>query len=44
VDEDLRAVGLLFAGSDQGGANGQGLTYANPIRLVLDALKVDLAF
>lgn len=43
VDEDLRAVGLLFAGSDQGGVNGQGLTYANPIRLVLDALKVDLA-
>lgn len=43
VDDDLRAVGLLFAGSDQGGANGQGLTYANPIRLVLDALKVDVA-
>ena len=27
VGEDLRGVALLFAGSDQGGANGQGLTY-----------------
>jgi len=24
--------------------NGKGLTYANPLRTVLDALKVDLAF
>ena len=38
------AVALLFAGGDQGGSNGQGLTYANPIRTVLDALKVDLFF
>ncbi len=36
-------MGLLFSGSDQGGVNGQGLTYANPLRGVLDALKVDLA-
>ncbi len=42
VGADRRAVGLLFAGSDQGGANGQGLTYANPIRAVLDALKAEL--
>lgn len=42
VDGDCRAVALLFAGSDQGGTNGRGLTYANPIRAVLDALKVDL--
>jgi hypothetical protein len=42
-DGDKRGVALLFAGSDQGGANGQGLTYANPLRAVLDALKVDLA-
>jgi hypothetical protein len=42
VDADRRAVALLFAGSDQGGSNGQGLTYATPIRAVLDALKVDL--
>lgn len=43
VDDQQRAVALLFAGSDQGGANGLGLTYANPIRAVLDALQVDLA-
>ena len=41
-DKDLGAVALLFAGGDQGGSNGMGLTYANPIRFVLDALKVDL--
>jgi hypothetical protein len=44
VDTNRRAVALLFAGSDQGGSNGQGLTFANPIRSVLDALKVDLYF
>jgi hypothetical protein len=43
VGRDKRGVALLFAGSDQGGANGQGLTYANPLRAVLDALQVDLA-
>jgi len=42
VGKDKRGVALLFAGSDQGGANGQGLTFANPLRAVLDALKVDL--
>lgn len=42
VDNDLAAVGLLFAGGDQGGSNGMGLTYANPIQVVLDTLKVDL--
>ena len=44
VDADLRAVALLFAGSDQGGSDGKGLTFANPIHAVLDALKVDLFF
>jgi hypothetical protein len=44
VDAGHRAVALLFAGSDQGGSDGKGLTFANPIRLVLDALKVDLYF
>lgn len=43
VGADRRAVALLFAGSDQGGANGQGLTYANPIHAVLDALQIELA-
>lgn len=32
------AVGLLFAGGDQGGSNGLGLTYLNPIGVVLEAL------
>jgi hypothetical protein len=36
------AVALVFAGSDQGGRSGQGLTYANPLRRVLDALKAEL--
>ena len=44
VAADRRAVGLLFAGGDVGGTNGKGLTYANPLRAVLDALKVDLVF
>jgi hypothetical protein len=44
VDGDRRAVALLFAGSDQGGSNGQGVTFANPIRAVLDALRVDPFF
>ena len=43
VGADRRAVALLFAGSDQGGADGQGLTYANPIHTVLDQLKIELA-
>ena len=30
------------AGSDAGGKNGHGLTYANPIRVVLEALGVEL--
>ena len=38
----LRGIGLLFAGGDQGGSNGLGLTFANPLRAVLDALKVEL--
>lgn len=41
-DDALGAVALLFAGGDVGGSNGKGLTFANPIRNVLDALKVDL--
>lgn len=42
VDSHLQAIGLLFAGSDKGGSNGKGLTYANPINTVLDAFQVDL--
>lgn len=36
------AVGLLFAGSEYGGENGAGLTYCNPIAVVLDELGVRL--
>ena len=39
---DRGAFGLLFAGSDQGGANGLGLTYVNPFAAVLSQLKADL--
>jgi hypothetical protein len=41
--EDGVAVGLLFAGSETGGHNGQGLTYANPIDVVLQSLGAELA-
>jgi S1-C subfamily serine protease len=43
VNDDMEAVGLLFAGGDHGGSNGKGLTYGNPIQAVLSALKVQLA-
>ena len=39
VNEDNLGVALLFAGGDTGGTNGRGLTYANPLRTVLDQLK-----
>jgi len=42
VDGERRAVGLLFAGTDSGGADGKGLTYANPIHTVLSTMKVEL--
>lgn len=42
VDAEGMACGLLFAGSDQGGSNGKGLTYANDMRLVLEALDIHL--
>jgi hypothetical protein len=42
VDQDNLALGLLFAGGETGGTNGMGLTYANPIGAVLQALGVTL--
>jgi hypothetical protein len=42
ASEDRGAFGLLFAGSDQGGSNGNGLTYLNPFGAVLSQLKADL--
>ncbi len=44
VDDDDLGVALLFAGGDSGGSNGMGLTYANPLKVVLDTLKIDLIF
>jgi hypothetical protein len=44
VDEERKGVALLFAGSDVGGANGLGLTYANSLRSVLEELQVDLVY
>ncbi|MFY8092053.1 MAG: hypothetical protein ACOVN0_01105 [Niveispirillum sp.] len=38
TDQDDRAVGLLFANSSTGGGNGRGLTFANPIEQVFNAL------
>jgi hypothetical protein len=35
-------VALLFAGSDEGGGNGRGITYGNPIDRVLSSLKVSI--
>lgn len=43
VDSSSRmAVALLFAGTDVGGQGDLGLTYANPIGPVLQALEVEL--
>jgi hypothetical protein len=39
---DRLGFALLFAGSEHGGGNGAGLTYANPLNAVLDSLKVEL--
>jgi hypothetical protein len=38
---DRAPLGLLFAGSTTGGRNGGGVTFANPLGTVLDALGVD---
>ncbi|HTX11634.1 MAG TPA: hypothetical protein VME22_23635 [Solirubrobacteraceae bacterium] len=34
------AVGLVFAGSDQGGAHGSGVSYGNPLAVVFDRLRI----
>ncbi|HEV7693415.1 MAG TPA: hypothetical protein VGO52_21455 [Hyphomonadaceae bacterium] len=43
MDGDGMACALLFAGGEEGGSNGKGLTYANPIAPVMDALNLRLA-
>ena len=40
--KDGNPVGLLFAGAASGGDFGHGITFANPIQAVLDALEVDI--
>ncbi|MBY0257523.1 hypothetical protein [Methylobacterium sp.] len=40
--QDGRPAALLFAGTESGGLNGHGITYANPIRSVLDALEIEI--
>ena len=42
LDAGRRAVALLFAGTETGGSEGTGLTYANPLPAVLDALGAEL--
>ena len=42
VNGKMQAVALLFAGSDIGGSNGAGLTFANPIHPVLKKLRATL--
>lgn len=42
LDSDGHAVGLLFAGSANGGENGGGLSFANPLAEVLQALEAEL--
>ncbi len=42
VDGANLGIGLLFAGSERGGSNGKGLTYANGLSDALDALDVEL--
>lgn len=39
--ESKKAVALLFAGSDQGGLDGVGVTYANPLDVVFEKLSID---
>ncbi|KFE58467.1 hypothetical protein [Hyalangium minutum] len=38
-DKD-EGIGLLLTGSERGGSNGKGLTYANPLETVLKNLKL----
>ena len=42
VNSGREASALLFAGGDVGGSNGKGLTYANPLPAVLEALRLKL--
>jgi hypothetical protein len=43
-DSSGLGTALLFAGGNQGGTNGLGLTYASPLQNALDGLGIDLLF
>ncbi|EWY39508.1 hypothetical protein N825_05235 [Skermanella stibiiresistens SB22] len=43
LDAEGDACALLFAGSDHGGSNGKGVTNANDLTLVMEALNLELA-
>lgn len=42
MDEKGYACALLFAGSDQGGTNGKGVTFANDLSIVLEKLGLTM--
>lgn len=42
VDGSCQAVGLLFAGTSEGGVNNRGVTFVNPIGDVESALDADI--
>ncbi len=42
MSDQHEPVALLFAGSSEGGANGLGITYGNPIDRVLSSLSVSI--
>lgn len=42
LNSQFEGVGLLFAGSDTGGSNGLGVSYANSLLHVLEVLNVQL--
>ena len=44
VNSERQGVALLFAGTDEGGKNGKGVTYANPLNAVLSVMEVTLVF
>jgi hypothetical protein len=43
LDRSNRGVGLLFAGSETGGPNGSGRTYANSLETAMSLLGLDVA-
>lgn len=42
ISQDNAPAALLFAGTETGGSRGKGVTFANPIQTVFDALSIDL--